>query len=72
MYDMGLGTCIGDFEVMSKDEYDYMMMEQEENEWVDDEIVKISNDDEGDDNVADEEKSVSLMRKTMVKMTFTW
>lgn len=48
MYDMSLETSVHDFEAMSEDEYDYMMMEQEEEEWVDEEVVKIYNDDEQD------------------------
>lgn len=46
MFDMGLGFAEGDFEAISEDEYDDLMLEQEVHEMLDAEIVQISDDDE--------------------------
>lgn len=49
MLDMGLGPIRGDFHALSEDEYDDIMMEDEEEEMLGANVVEISNEDTSED-----------------------
>lgn len=54
MSDMGLGYAEGDFEAISEDEYDDLMLEQEMEDMLDAEVVELSDDDFDDEAVEGE------------------
>lgn len=49
MLDMGLGINVGDFEVLTEDEYEEYLLEQVEEEMMDNGVVEISDDSDEED-----------------------
>lgn len=63
MHDMGLGFAEGDFEAISDDEYEDLMLEQEVQELLDADVVEISDDDSDKEAVkgeVDEDEEVDV------------